>query len=171
MRLYFRFGENGQAARSSHEMFDICQASVEDLQLPAAVTISPEAMISQALDLMLEREFSQLPVLDAHKKLLGYVSLASLQTHLEAEEARSTDKVAKWMYSFGKGARRGGREPYHLITPETPLAELTEFLVSILEHLINEISLIDCLDCVGQAQLCRCDGRGAEMVPRSRDKV
>nr|CAG8504541.1 11121_t:CDS:10 [Entrophospora candida] len=57
-------------------------ASVEDLQLPAALTISPNVKISRAIDLMIEREFSQLPVIDSHRKLIGYVSLASLQTHL-----------------------------------------------------------------------------------------
>ncbi|KAG9284086.1 hypothetical protein G9A89_022860 [Geosiphon pyriformis] len=100
-------------------------ASVEDLQLPAAVTILPNAKISQALDIMLSRDFSQIPVIDSHKKLLGYVSLSSLQAHLDAVHAQPDDPVSDWMFSFGKG--EGRRAPYQIITPDTPLSELAKF--------------------------------------------
>ncbi|CAI2164990.1 18984_t:CDS:10 [Funneliformis geosporum] len=103
-------------------------ASVEDLQLPAAVTIPPNITISHAIELMLEREYSQLPVIDSHKKLIGYVSLTSLQTYLDAGEAAPKDVVSKWLFSFGgNGTNYSKRERYQLITPDTPLSELAKF--------------------------------------------
>jgi cystathionine beta-synthase len=100
------------------------QASVEDLQLPTAVTISPKAPISQALDLMLEREYSQLPVIHtSNKKLVGYVSLASVQAHFQSGVAKPDDLVEKWMYSFSKAASNGAGK-YQIITPDTSLVQL-----------------------------------------------
>lgn len=106
------------AVSASH----LLQASVEDLQLPAAVTISPTAPLSQALDLMLEREFSQLPVIrSSNKKLVGCISLASAKAHLENGSAQPGDPVSKWMFGFGK---QGKGEKYEVITPDTSLAVL-----------------------------------------------
>jgi cystathionine beta-synthase len=101
-------------------------ASVEDLQLPAAVTIAPTATAAHALDLMLEREYSQLPVIrNSNKKLVGYISLASLQEHLENGTCHFTDTVDQCMFSFKKNS--GSTEKYHVITPDTSLADLGEY--------------------------------------------
>ncbi|KAI9478454.1 MAG: tryptophan synthase beta subunit-like PLP-dependent enzyme [Benjaminiella poitrasii] len=102
-------------------------ASVEDLQLPAPVTIVPEYNIAYAIDLMLEREYSQLPVLSrTNKKLVGYVSLNALQDRLERGLSKLTDTVESAMYSFKKGTEGGSRK-YQVITPDTSLAELAKF--------------------------------------------
>ncbi|KAI8339878.1 tryptophan synthase beta subunit-like PLP-dependent enzyme [Chlamydoabsidia padenii] len=101
-------------------------ASVEDLQLPAAVTITPTTTVSRALDLMLEREYSQLPVIHAgNKKLVGYVSLASLQARLDQGSIKLEDPVDSCMFSF-KNATSSGMV-YQLITPDTSLADLAKF--------------------------------------------
>ncbi|CAG8783385.1 14603_t:CDS:2, partial [Acaulospora morrowiae] len=117
-------------------------ASVEDLQLPAAVTVSPNSALSHAIELMMEREFSQLPVVNENRKLLGYVSLASLQDHIDAGDALPSEKIERWMFTFGsnngsdggdkngsKGSTAGvkRRKKYQLITPDTPLMELAKF--------------------------------------------
>ncbi|KAI8985070.1 tryptophan synthase beta subunit-like PLP-dependent enzyme [Pilobolus umbonatus] len=100
-------------------------ASVEDLQLPAAVTIAPSSSVSHALDLMLEREYSQLPVIrDDNRKLVGYVSLTSLQNHLENGSIQLKDTVESCMFAFKKSP---GLNKYELITPDTSLAELAKF--------------------------------------------
>ena len=84
-------------------------ASVEELQLPAAVTIPPTATVGYALDLMMTREFSQLPVLNpTNRKLMGYISLTALTTLLEEGQAQESDLVSKWMYSFLKKNKSGG---------------------------------------------------------------
>lgn len=121
------------------------QASVEDLQLPAAVTVLPSSTLSYAIELMLEREFSQLPVVDTNRKLLGYVSLASLKNHINVGDATPSDKIEKWMFRFRRddtnesnsnnvngennknSTRKRSRQKYQLITPDTPLTELAKF--------------------------------------------
>ncbi|KAF9100253.1 hypothetical protein BGX29_005527 [Mortierella sp. GBA35] len=104
-------------------------ASVEELQLPAAVTIPPTATVGYALDLMMTREFSQLPVLNpTNRKLMGYISLTALTTLLEEGQAQESDLVSKWMYSFLKKNKSGApRSKYETITPMTPLADLAKF--------------------------------------------
>ncbi|KAL9548952.1 hypothetical protein MBANPS3_005444 [Mucor bainieri] len=98
-------------------------ASVEDLQLPAAVTIAPTATVSHAMDLMLEREYSQLPVIK-NRKLVGYVSLSALQDRLESGSVQLADTVGDAMYSFKKGVVAN---KYEIITPDTSLADLAKF--------------------------------------------
>lgn len=104
-------------------------ASVEDLQLPAAVTISPESTVSYAFDLMLEREYSQLPVISKkNKKLVGYVSLSALQDRLDRGVTQLSDTVESCMYSFKKtNGGSGGSSEYQVITPDTSLADLAKF--------------------------------------------
>ncbi|KAF9185524.1 hypothetical protein BGZ51_000602 [Haplosporangium sp. Z 767] len=104
-------------------------ASVEELQLPAAVTVPPTATVGYALDLMMTRDFSQLPVLNpTNRKLMGYISLTSLTTLIENGQAQETDLVSKWMYSFMKKSKHGGpRSTYETITPMTPLSDLAKF--------------------------------------------
>ncbi|KAF7727999.1 hypothetical protein EC973_006764 [Apophysomyces ossiformis] len=100
-------------------------ASVEDLQLPAAVTIAPSAAVAYALDIMLEREFSQLPVIrTSNKKLVGYVSLAALQARLDQGTVQLNDPVESCMFTFRKGA---SQQQYQTITPDTSLADLAKF--------------------------------------------
>ncbi|KAI9491864.1 tryptophan synthase beta subunit-like PLP-dependent enzyme [Zychaea mexicana] len=101
-------------------------ASVEDLQLPAAVTIPPTATASYALDVMLEREFSQLPVIRTdNKKLVGYVSLASLQECFEHGTIQPNTAVELCMFSFKK--KGSSTSKYQIITPDTSLADLAKF--------------------------------------------
>ncbi|KAG0174115.1 hypothetical protein DFQ28_002761 [Apophysomyces sp. BC1034] len=100
-------------------------ASVEDLQLPAAVTIAPSSTVAYAMDVMLEREFSQLPVIrTSNKKLVGYVSLAALQARLDQGTVRLDDPVDGCMFTFRKGA---SHQQYQTITPDTSLADLAKF--------------------------------------------
>ncbi|KAI8070970.1 tryptophan synthase beta subunit-like PLP-dependent enzyme [Gongronella butleri] len=98
-------------------------ASVEDLQLPVAITVTPATTVSRALDLMLEREFSQLPVVHAdNKKLVGYVSLASLQAHVDHGDVQLDQPIDTCMFSFRKQ-----KSAYQVITPDTSLADLAKF--------------------------------------------
>ena len=72
---------------------------------------------------MLEREFSQLPVIRPdNKKLVGYVSLASLQEQLEHQQIQPKSTVEQCMYAFKKKGAAASK--YQVITPDTSLADL-----------------------------------------------
>ncbi|KAJ1939086.1 hypothetical protein FBU59_004237 [Linderina macrospora] len=106
-------------------------ASIEDLQLPAAVTVSESEHIANAVGLMLEHDFSQVPVTGQGRKLIGYLTLAAAQTLLANGVAKPGDPVRQFMLRFagpGKMTGKGNkRRQYWLITPETPLHDLSRF--------------------------------------------
>lgn len=99
-------------------------AVVEDLQLQPAFALPSEEPISRAIELAYERDFSHIPVLTRKRRLLGYVDVAELKKKWEAGQANPDDKVVEYMTRFNRSLS----QPYTLITPSTPLAELEEFL-------------------------------------------
>ncbi|KAJ7136046.1 hypothetical protein C8R44DRAFT_608887 [Mycena epipterygia] len=99
-------------------------AVVEDLQLPPAFTVHANEAISRAIELAYDRDFSHIPVLDRHRRPLGYIDVARLKAKWEAGNADANDKVINYVTKF----KRTASEPYTLITPLTPLTELEEFL-------------------------------------------
>ncbi|KAF9457555.1 hypothetical protein BDZ94DRAFT_1272906 [Collybia nuda] len=109
-------------------------AFVEDLQLPPAFTLPSNEAISRAIELAYERDFSHIPVLDHNRRPLGYVDVARLKERWEAGNADPNDKVIKYMTKF----KRAVSEPYTLITPLSPLAELEEFLKTNIFALVTD---------------------------------
>ncbi|KAJ7627611.1 hypothetical protein DFH06DRAFT_1227660 [Mycena polygramma] len=99
-------------------------AVVEDLQLPPAFTVQASETILRAIEQAYERDFSHIPVLDRHRRPLGYIDVATLKAQWEAGSADASDKVINYMTKF----KRTASQPYTLITPYTPLAELEDFL-------------------------------------------
>ncbi|ROW18433.1 hypothetical protein VPNG_00254 [Cytospora leucostoma] len=98
-------------------------AAVEDLQPPAALSLTPSDPVSLALEAAFEREYTHLTVVDAHtRSLLGYISIPNLQSLLEAGKVRADDHVGSAMTRF----QRKGRK-YRVITMDTPLEELEAF--------------------------------------------
>lgn len=99
-------------------------AVVEDLQLSPAFALPQDEAISRAIELAYDRDFSHIPVLDRNRKPVGYVDVVRLKEKWEAGNANPEDKVIKYMTKF----KRSASEPYTLITPSTPLADLERFL-------------------------------------------
>ncbi|KAK0445134.1 hypothetical protein EV421DRAFT_1902592 [Armillaria borealis] len=118
-------------------------AVVEDLQLPPAFALPSTEVISRAIELAYDRDFSHIPVLDRDRKPLGYLDVAKLKQEWEAGKANPVclqfvvciyailnqrpiedDRISQYMTKF----KRKTTEPYTLITPATPLAELEAFL-------------------------------------------
>lgn len=98
-------------------------AAVEDLQPPAALSLTPSDPISLALEAAFERDYTHLTVVDAHtRSLLGYISIPNLQSLLDAGKVRPGDQVSSAMTRF---QRRGTK--YQVITMDTPLEELEAF--------------------------------------------
>jgi len=109
-------------------------AVVEDLQLPPAFALPSDEAISRAIELAYERDFSQIPVLDRRRKPLGYLDVPALKTKWEAGEANPNEKVLKYTIKF----KREPSQPYVVITPWTPLAELEVFLQDKLFALVTD---------------------------------
>ena len=94
------------------------QATVEDLDLAPALSITPATAIASARATAYERDYSQLTVVHGTTRaLLGYVSAAQLATGDDAAPVRSV------MNRFDRRREKG----YKIITPATPLEELLAF--------------------------------------------
>lgn len=99
------------------------QAAVEDLQPPAALSLTPSDPISAALDLAFERDYTHLTIIDnTTRALLGYISIPTLQALLDNGKAQPADPLSAAMTRF----QRKGRA-YKVITMDTPLEELEAF--------------------------------------------
>ncbi|TPX36247.1 hypothetical protein SmJEL517_g01449 [Synchytrium microbalum] len=97
-------------------------ASVEDLQLPSAVCILESSSVGDARTVMIERDFSYLPVINARRKMIGFVSLGSVDAHLSSREVQLETPVSAVAFkTFSRD------KEFKLITPSTPLVELDTF--------------------------------------------
>ncbi|OIW34715.1 hypothetical protein CONLIGDRAFT_639058 [Coniochaeta ligniaria NRRL 30616] len=102
---------------------DTPQATVEDLDPPAALSVNPSDPVSLALISAFEREYTHLTVVDGDTRaLLGYISIPTLQALLDAGKVSPDDELSKAMVTFQRRGRR-----YRVITMQTPLEELEEF--------------------------------------------
>ncbi|RDB30346.1 Cystathionine beta-synthase [Hypsizygus marmoreus] len=109
-------------------------AVVEDLQLPPAFSLPENEAISRAIELAYERDFSHIPVLDRHRRPVGYLDVTQLKSKWEAGKADPNDKVISYMTKF----KRTTSEPYTLITPLSSLSDLEEFLKTNIFALVTD---------------------------------
>ncbi|EJD05493.1 uncharacterized protein FOMMEDRAFT_103564 [Fomitiporia mediterranea MF3/22] len=109
-------------------------AVVEDLQLPPAFALPQSENIARAIELAYDRDFSHIPILSKERKPLGYLDVAALKTKWEAGQADPSDNVKQYMTKFS----RGPSQIYTLITPDTPLHELEDFLKNNLFALVTD---------------------------------
>ena len=95
------------------------QATVEDLDLAPALSVTPNTPIHTAQATSYDRDYSQLTVVHpTTRALLGYVSSDRLKA------AASPDApVSSVMNRFDRRRSKG----YKVISPETPLEELQDF--------------------------------------------
>lgn len=99
------------------------KATVEDLDPPAALSLTPSDPISQAMISAFERDYTHLTIVDGETRaLVGYISMPSLQAMLDSGKVNPQDEVSKAMVRF----QRRGRK-YRVITMQTPLEQLEEF--------------------------------------------
>ncbi|KAJ2863173.1 hypothetical protein GGI22_002020 [Coemansia erecta] len=137
-------------------------ASIEDLQLPAAVTVAENDSVGCAIELMAENEFSQVPVTGPNRRLVGYLTLAAARMLAENGSAKLHDPVKLFMLRFaGRPAATAAsaiaglspssssasslRKQYWLITPETPLSELARFFETHTVAFVTDASRKFCL--------------------------
>ncbi|KAJ2665617.1 hypothetical protein IWW48_000068 [Coemansia sp. RSA 1200] len=129
-------------------------ASVEDLQLPAAVAVAESDPVGAAIELMAENDFSQVPVTGPARRLVGYLPLSAAQTLVESGRAKPGDPVGRVMLRFTTRAaassapdhqKQKQQQQYWLITPETPLSELARFFETHTVAFVTDASRKFCL--------------------------
>ncbi|KKA29063.1 hypothetical protein TD95_005258 [Thielaviopsis punctulata] len=100
-------------------------ATVEDLDPPAALSMTPSDTVNSALIAAFEREYTHLTVIDGETRaLLGYIAIPQLQQQLAAGKIAPTDSLSSAMVRFNRKARK-----YTVITMQTPLEQLEEFFL------------------------------------------
>ncbi|PYH92733.1 hypothetical protein BO71DRAFT_356718 [Aspergillus ellipticus CBS 707.79] len=101
-------------------------ATIEDLDPPPALSVSPSDLISTAMLAAYERDYTHLTVTSSTKRsLLGYLSIPRLKELLKEGAVKESDSVSAAMQRFHR--KRG---TYEVITMETPLEDLERFFES-----------------------------------------
>ncbi|KAI8371432.1 cystathionine beta-synthase [Radiomyces spectabilis] len=98
-------------------------ATVGDLQLKPAVTITAETSCKDAIELMQKYGFDQLPVTSEPKRRLqGLVTMGNILSRIASGRAAPSSAVTEVMYHFNRSSNK-----FQLITVHTPLEHLTRF--------------------------------------------
>lgn len=130
-------------------------ATVEDLDIKPAISINPSTTLEEALEIAYENEFTNLPVInELNKKLLGILNMNSLKNI--PKDTKLAPIVRNYMLWFNNTAREKylrqmeiqtspvektlqsstiktpntKTRKYAVITPLTPLEELSKFFSS-----------------------------------------
>lgn len=95
---------------------------MQDLDPPAALSLTPSDPISLALISAFERDYTHLTIVDGSTRaLLGYIAIPQLQALLDAGKVQQSDEIRKAMTRFKRSKK------YRVITMDTSLEELEEF--------------------------------------------
>ncbi|CEG66358.1 Putative Cystathionine beta-synthase [Rhizopus microsporus] len=113
---------------------DFAGATVRDLKLAAAVTVDGETTCKEAIDLMEQNNFDQLPVTAGPKRRLrGLVTMGNILSRVASGRASLTTPVSAVMFHFTKGSKK-----FEEITQDTPLEKLTRFFETNSSALVTE---------------------------------
>lgn len=96
-------------------------ATVGDLKLPDAITVSASTTCSAALQILNKGGFDQVPVVDEKKRMVGLVTVGSLLSKVTAGRVKGSDPVTEAMFHFDT------KRDFVEVTPETKLADLNSF--------------------------------------------
>ena len=106
-------------------------ATIEDLDPPQALSLTPSTPIHAALSLAYQRDFTHLTLVNKDKNLLGYVRIPHLEELLATTDIRESDPVSKAAVRFKRLSSSGSDvvvvKKYRVITPQTTLADLERF--------------------------------------------
>jgi len=103
-------------------------ATVADLDLPPALSTSPDTSLDSAFLSASSHDYTHLTVLSpTTRALLGYLPIPRLRTLLETRQLQPFDPVSKAMVRFQRDRGR----VYRVITMETELWELEGFFEGI----------------------------------------
>lgn len=103
-------------------------ATIADLDLPPALSTSPETSLHSAMMSASSHDYSHLTVLSENtRSLLGYLPIVKLKAMFESRQLEPSDPVKKAMVQFS----RGGGKVYQVITMDTELWELEGFFENV----------------------------------------
>ena len=72
--------------------------TVKDIMTPTVVSVSPDDLLVDAMDLIVENKISGLPVIDDEDRLVGIISeFDRIKVQNGEPSDLATDKVADWM--------------------------------------------------------------------------
>ncbi|EGG16210.1 cystathionine beta-synthase [Cavenderia fasciculata] len=96
-------------------------ATIADLHLTKPIVVTANTTCSEAVKLLQEHGFDQLPVISENKKALGLVTLGNLLSYITSKRSLPTDSVSKVMFRFHTS------EKFIPINTTTSLASLQKF--------------------------------------------
>ncbi|KAJ2708624.1 cystathionine beta-synthase, partial [Coemansia spiralis] len=114
-------------------------ARVKDLGLKRAIVIEMKTPVDDAVRLMKDNGFDQLPVITSRGVLRGIVTLGNVLALMSSGRVTADAQVSDVMFRFQTGSTQKFRE----ITPETPLAELNHFFESNIAGIVTERLSVD----------------------------
>lgn len=121
-----------------------------DIMTPDPISISPDASITDAIQLMLERKFSGLPVVDARGALVGIVTEGDLVRRTETGTQRKRSRWLEFLIGPGRLAteylQASSRKVEDVMTPDvrtvTENTTLDEIVHLMERHQINRVLVL-----------------------------
>lgn len=103
-------------------------ATIADLDLPPALSTSPNTSLHSALLSASSHDYSHLTVLSENtRSLVGYLAVSRLRELFESGQLKPSDPVEKAMIKF----KRASEKRYQVITMDTELWELEGFFENV----------------------------------------
>ena len=111
----------------------------KDVMTPNVVTVTPDASVKDIAELLLERQISALPVVDAEQKIVGIVSEGDLLRRPETGTERrrswwlslfssSEERAADYVKGHGRRAEEVMTRNVVTVEEDTPLNKIAELL-------------------------------------------
>ncbi|KAJ3317640.1 hypothetical protein HDV06_001330 [Boothiomyces sp. JEL0866] len=114
-------------------------ATINDLNLPQAITVPAAISIKNAIEIMKSNGFDQLPVTSASdsKHCIGLVTLGGLLAKIGSGRCKLTDPCDSAMYQFKL------EKKFKEITVDTPLEQMTKFFENHSSAVVTKRSPLD----------------------------